>query len=47
MSDNNDKKLDNKNIKAKSKATNKIKIDKDPLFNIGDIVKHRIYPFLF
>ena len=45
MSDNNDKKLDNKNIKAKSKTTNKIKIDKDPLFNIGDIVKHRIYPF--
>jgi heat shock protein HspQ len=47
MSDNNDidKKLDNKNIKAKSKVTNKIKIDKDPLFNIGDIVKHRIYPF--
>jgi heat shock protein HspQ len=45
MSDNNDKKLDNKNIKVKSKTTNKIKIDKDPLFNIGDIVKHRIYPF--
>ena len=47
MSDNNyiDKKLDNKNIQAKSKATKKIKIDKDPLFNIGDIVKHRIYPF--
>lgn len=45
MSDNNDKKLDNKNIKAKSETTNKIKIDKDPLFNIGDIVKHRIYPF--
>ena len=24
---------------------NKIKVNKDPLFNIGDIVKHRIYPF--
>ncbi len=23
----------------------KIKVYKDPLFNIGDIVKHRIYPF--
>ena len=23
----------------------KIKVNKDPLFNIGDIVKHRIYPF--
>jgi len=47
MSDNNDidKKLENKKIKANSKATNRIKIDKDPLFNIGDIVKHRIYPF--
>ena len=25
--------------------SNKIKVYKDPLFNIGDIVKHRIYPF--
>ena len=25
--------------------SNKIKVHKDPLFNIGDIVKHRIYPF--
>ena len=23
----------------------KIQVHKDPLFNIGDIVKHRIYPF--
>jgi heat shock protein HspQ len=30
---------------VKSKTLNKIKIFKDPLFNIGDIVKHRIYPF--
>ena len=28
-----------------TKKTNKIKVHKDPLFNIGDIVKHRIYPF--
>ena len=27
------------------KNSNKIKVHKDPLFNIGDIVKHRIYPF--
>ena len=25
--------------------SSKIKVHKDPLFNIGDIVKHRIYPF--
>ena len=25
--------------------SNKIKVVKEPLFNIGDIVKHRIYPF--
>ena len=29
----------------KTKKSNKIKVHKDPLFNIGDIVKHRIYPF--
>ena len=28
-----------------TKKLNKIKVHKDPLFNIGDIVKHRIYPF--
>ena len=27
------------------KKSNKIRVHKDPLFNIGDIVKHRIYPF--
>ena len=43
MSDNND--IENKKIKVNSKSPNKIKIIKDPLFNIGDIVKHRIYPF--
>tara|TARA_B110000091_G_scaffold2633_1_gene2490 strand:+ start:322 stop:747 length:426 start_codon:yes stop_codon:yes gene_type:complete len=31
--------------KKKQKSVNKIKVIKDPLFNIGDIVKHRIYPF--
>ena len=28
-----------------TKKSSKIKVHKDPLFNIGDIVKHRIYPF--
>ena len=30
---------------AETKKSNKIKVHKHPLFNIGDIVKHRIYPF--
>ena len=30
---------------SETKKPNKIKVHKDPLFNIGDIVKHRIYPF--
>ena len=34
---------DNPNIETK--GSNRIKVHKDPLFNIGDIVKHRIYPF--
>ena len=34
-----------KKVNTKSQITHKIKIYKDPLFNIGDIVKHRIYPF--
>ena len=34
---------DNSNIETK--GSNRIKVQKDPLFNIGDIVKHRIYPF--
>ena len=29
----------------KMNKSNKIKVYKYPLFNIGDIVKHRIYPF--
>ena len=32
-------------LKKKKKSVNKIKVIKDPLFNIGDIVRHRIYPF--
>ena len=38
--------VDNKeNLASKSNSSNKIKVSKHPLFNIGDIVKHRIYPF--
>ena len=33
------------NSVSELKNLNKIKVHKDPLFNIGDIVKHRIYPF--
>ena len=45
-----DTKLDKKNDKEikpkkKVKAFNNVRVVKDPLFNIGDIVKHRIYPF--
>ena len=32
-------------LTTKSNSLKKIKVYKDPLFNIGDIVKHRIYPF--
>ena len=39
---NNDKK---ENLASKSNLSKKIKVSKHPLFNIGDIVKHRIYPF--
>ena len=38
--------VDNKeNLASKSNSPKKIKVSKHPLFNIGDIVKHRIYPF--
>ena len=40
---NNDEK--NESLKSKPKSSKKIKVYKDPLFNIGDIVKHRVYPF--
>ena len=43
---NNEKDKDQTNDPTPSiKKSNKIKVYKDPLFNIGDIVKHRIYPF--
>ena len=32
-------------LPSKPKSSKKIKVYKDPLFNIGDIVKHRVYPF--
>ena len=32
-------------LATKTGSSKKIKIYKDPLFNIGDIVKHRVYPF--
>ena len=38
--------VDNKeNLASKSNSSKNIKVSKHPLFNIGDIVKHRIYPF--
>ena len=40
---NNDEKKED--LTSKSKLSKKIKIYKEPLFNIGDIVKHRVYPF--
>ena len=47
MSDINDnnKKIEEKKSKSNLRSQNKIRVVKDPLFNIGDIVKHRIYPF--
>ena len=30
---------------SEPKKSNNIKVYRDPLFNIGDIVKHRVYPF--
>jgi heat shock protein HspQ len=40
---NNDEKKED--LTSKLNLSKKIKVYKDPLFNIGDIVKHRIYPF--
>ena len=41
------KKVPNEIVNSSTETINpsKIKVHKDPLFNIGDIVKHRIYPF--
>ena len=43
----NKKKVPNETVNSSTETINpsKIKVHKDPLFNIGDIVKHRIYPF--
>ena len=35
----------NSSLNNNVNSSDKIKIHKEPLFNIGDIVKHRIYPF--
>ncbi len=32
-------------VDSQNEKVGKVNIVKDPLFNIGDIVKHRIYPF--
>ena len=40
---NNDEKKED--LTSSPNLSKKIKVYKDPLFNIGDIVKHRIYPF--
>ena len=40
---NNDKKKED--LTSSPNLSKKIKVYKDPLFNIDDIVKHRIYPF--
>ena len=40
---NNDEKKEDSTSRVN--LSKKIKVYKDPLFNIGDIVKHRIYPF--
>tara|TARA_X000000950_G_scaffold126280_1_gene157964 strand:+ start:31 stop:429 length:399 start_codon:yes stop_codon:yes gene_type:complete len=40
-----DKEIENNLSKNKVNSSEDIKVHKEPLFNIGDIVKHRIYPF--
>ena len=45
MSSDNDKIRSKQKADIKTKIPNKIKVYEYPLFNIGDIVKHRIYPF--
>ena len=32
-------------VNKQNKQIGKVNVVKDPLFNIGDVVKHRIYPF--
>ena len=40
-----DNEIDNNLSENKVNSSEDIKVHKEPLFNIGDIVKHRIYPF--
>src|SRR5210317_793512 len=35
----------NSSLKNNVNSSDKVKIHKEPLFNIWDIVKHKIYPF--
>ena len=40
-----DNEIENNLSENKVNSSKDIKVHKEPLFNIGDIVKHRIYPF--
>ena len=40
-----DNEIENNLSENKVNSSEDIKVHKEPLFNIGDIVKHRIYPF--
>jgi heat shock protein HspQ len=40
-----DNEIENNLSEKKINSSEVIKVYKEPLFNIGDIVKHRIYPF--
>jgi len=40
-----DNEIENNLSENKVNSSEDIKVFKEPLFNIGDIVKHRIYPF--
>jgi len=40
-----DNQIENNLSENKVNSSEDIKVYKEPLFNIGDIVKHRIYPF--
>ena len=40
-----DNEIENNLSENKVNSSEGIKVHKEPLFNIGDIVKHRIYPF--
>ena len=40
-----DNEIENNLSETKINSSEDIKVYKEPLFNIGDIVKHRIYPF--